>query len=191
MPFALQTSDWIDLGIAGSTFGLAIATVWMARASRALVAITNRQVQESISPVLRLVRIGQPRNAEMHFVNEGREGEYLSVCLENRGQVPVEVGYCGMSPGGSGRIADPEELSTPEIEPGQYREFEFHPAATDKEQMRSGAPVTLRVQYRSVTSGISRAFVMKLQCAGSDPQDECWTILDDEVPTNLGQLART
>jgi hypothetical protein len=131
----LSAAEVIDLVVAAGTAALAIGTFSMARATKKMAVaseiqaeLSRSQLEIATTPSLRVVRIGQPSQADMVTVNESSDSEALVLHLENRGTMPAEVGYIALLPGGEGRIVDHDEMSTPAIERGQDREFEFFPA---------------------------------------------------------------
>jgi hypothetical protein len=122
----------------------------------------------------------------MLTVNEGSAGEALVLYLENRGAMPVEVGYCALSPGGEGKIVDHDEAKTPAIEPNGDREFEFFLTPSDKAVMRSGKEVTLRVQFNAIPSLVANAILAKLQFQTGNDGEERWIVLREE-PTPVAR----
>jgi hypothetical protein len=185
MPLGLITSEWINLAVAAGTLALAGATWWMARGTAALAQISKVQHEATVTPILRVVRIGQPDQADVMTVNQDSENEALVVSIENCGPTTAEVERCSLIPGGPGAISDPDELFSPALEPGSTRDFDFYPTSTDKERHRQGEHVALRVIYRAVSSGGRYRATEHLKCEQT-PEGTQWRILGSEAPRILG-----
>jgi hypothetical protein len=178
-------AEWIDVSVAVGTLALAFATFWMAKGTSALAKIAEREHMATITPVIRVGRIGQPDRADILTVNEGQDSEALVVPLENTGQTIAEVEQASLSPGGRGELSDPDERFSPDLEPGQRRDFDFRPSPKEKTAIRGGADVVLRVRYRSILSGLRYRRVEHLQCSIAENGDEQWLVVGSETPRVL------
>lgn len=111
-----------------ATLGLAVATFSMARGTTKLARITQQQHEATITPVVRVARIGQPGHADICIVDEGQPDEALVVVLENHGPTAAEIERCALIPGGNGEIADPDQRFSPVMQRGDTREVNFKPS---------------------------------------------------------------
>lgn len=177
----LSTSEYIDLAIALATLGLAGATFSMARGTTKLARITQQQHDATITPVVRVARIGQPSHADICTVNEGQPDEALVVVLENHGPTAVEIEKCALIPGGNGEYSDPDQRFSPVMQRGDTREFDFKPSEEIKARIRSGERFTLRVTCMAVSSGSRYQCIEFLKCDFA-PGNETWSIIGSQAP---------
>jgi hypothetical protein len=187
----LTTPEVLALAVAIGTLLLAAATFWMAKATREMATVSKRQFDASVTPVLRVTRVGQPDSADIYWVNEGFEDEALVLELENQGPTPAEVERCTLG-GHIGRIEDPDKRYTPAIGPGEARTFEF-PGITGeyKAEIKAEDRVVLVVQYLAVSTHVAYLARTHLTCstgAGGSSGEEEWFILGEEAPRAVDSL---
>jgi len=179
---ALTTSEWIDLAVAGGTLALAGATFFMAlfvrsqaRESRRLADLSERQIEVSTTPVLRIMGMtGAAGEADISTVNAGSSTEALTVRFENRGPVAAEIDGISMKPGGAGQLADTGWPVAPVIEPGGEWDIDFRPTAKEQEALANGVIAKVAVTYIAVGSGIRYGVTSWVQREDSD--HERWFI---------------
>jgi hypothetical protein len=188
----LTTAETIELVLAGSTFLLAAATVLMAKYVRhqaketgRLAGISQRQLDATTTPVIRVMRDEEHDLADMVTVNKGAPNEKLVVRLENRGPAPAEIEQCSMAPGGGGKLAD-AELTSPTLEPNGEWDVDFNPSDAEKAAHEKGDETLIQVEYLAIGSGAR--FRLRTYVTRKDkPDREAWRILREEQPVRLGE----
>lgn len=168
----------MDLAVAGGTLALAGGTFWMARATRDMAVVAQRQFDQSVTPVVRVARLGQPNEVDALIVHSAK-GAVLQVVLENMGPAPAEVERCVMSPFGAGRVVDPDQRFSPVLQPGDTRDFEFPLSESARQALADRERLALRITYMAVASGGRFSAMTYLQSA---PESEPWLLLGEQAP---------
>jgi hypothetical protein len=150
--------------------------------TRRLAEIAERQLEATTVPVVRVMRAGKARYADMVTVNKGMADERLVVRLENRGAGAAGIEECAMAPGGLGQLASAHpELESPVLEPNGERDVDFAPSVTDKEFHATGGQVVVQVVYEAIGAGARyRRRTVVAQDIGESV--ERWQILREETP---------
>jgi hypothetical protein len=160
----------------------------MARGTAHLARIAEKQHEATITPIVRVGKIGAPDRADIVTVNEGTDSEALMVVLENSGPMAAEVETVTLTPGGQGQQFD--DLATPEIAPGGSRSFDFLSTPDYKAAWRSGGPVSLRIQYRALATGTQYRAGEQLEYREGKRGEE-WRIIGSQAPRLIPPPARS
>jgi hypothetical protein len=187
----LTTQEWVDLSVAAGTGLLAATTGWMAWKvrdqavhTRRLADVAERQLEVTSTPVIRVMRSGGAKRADMVTVNAGDRDESLTVRLENRGAIAASIEACTMVPGGNGELVDESGLASPVLEPTGEWDVDFHPTASDKEQHARGREVVIQVVYEAPGSGARYRRRTRVRREQGTP-DERWVILEEREPERV------
>jgi hypothetical protein len=181
MPLAIALSEWLDLAVALGTLTMAAATFWMARGTSKLAMTTEKQRQASIAPVVRLVRW---LRHDIAAIRVAGHGGYLIVPLENLGPLPVTIEAVELEPGNKGEVASQADYLSPQIEPGERRDFHFRMSDHQLAECKR-AEVVLTVTYRALVTGSRFTTQERVQQSMDGWGEEQWCIVGSEIPRRL------